>query len=429
MGYLRAFFGLAFIVGVAYLFSSKKKSVNWRLVGGGLVLQIILGFLITRVELVNALFTYASKFFVKVIDFTNEGTKFLFDGLLTTDEFGFIFALKVLPTIIFFSTLSTGLYYLGILQKIVYGFAWLMSKTMKLSGAESLSAAGNIFLGQTEAPLLVRPFIPKMTKSELMCLMTGGMATIAGGVLAGYVAFLGGDSVEEQTKYATFLLTASVMNAPAAIVMAKLLVPEKDYDTLNRELKISKDKTGVNLIDAFARGASEGLKLALNVGAMLLAFVAIVAAINFVLKGFVGELTGLNQIIAESTDGVFDGFSLQYILGNIFRIFAFMMGVEWGDTLQVGSLLGQKTVINEFFGYLDLSEMKKAGTLSSKSIIIATFSLCGFSNFSSIAIQIGGIGGMAPERQGDISKLGLRALLGASLATMLTGTLAGALLG
>jgi len=429
MGFFRATIGLAFIVAVAFLFSNNKKSINWRLVGGGLILQAVLGFLITSVDFVNSMFTFASKFFVKVIDFTNEGTEFLFGGLLTTDEYGFIFALRVLPTIIFFSTISTGLYYLGVLQKIVYAFAWVMSKTMRLSGAESLSAAGNIFLGQTEAPLLVRPFIPSMTKSELMCLMTGGMATIAGGVLAGYVAFLGGDSVEEQTKYATFLLTASVMNAPAAIVMAKILIPESHYESLNRELKMSSDKTGVNLIDAFARGASDGLKLALNVGAMLLAFVAIVAAINFVLEGFVGELTGLNKIIASSTDGVFDGFSLQYILGNIFRIFAFMMGVEWGDALQVGSLLGQKTVINEFFGYLDLSEMKEAGSLSSKSIIIATFSLCGFSNFSSIAIQIGGIGGMAPDRQGDISKMGLRALLGASLATMLTGTLAGALLG
>jgi len=429
MGFFRATIGLAFIVAVAFLFSNNKKSINWRLVGGGLILQAMLGFLITSVDFVNSMFTFASKFFVKVIDFTNEGTEFLFGGLLTTDEYGFIFALRVLPTIIFFSTISTGLYYLGVLQKIVYAFAWVMSKTMRLSGAESLSAAGNIFLGQTEAPLLVRPFIQSMTKSELMCLMTGGMATIAGGVLAGYVAFLGGDSVEEQTKYATFLLTASVMNAPAAIVMAKILIPESHYESLNRELKMSSDKTGVNLIDAFARGASDGLKLALNVGAMLLAFVAIVAAINFVLEGFVGELTGLNKIIASSTDGVFDGFSLQYILGNIFRIFAFMMGVEWGDALQVGSLLGQKTVINEFFGYLDLSEMKEAGSLSSKSIIIATFSLCGFSNFSSIAIQIGGIGGMAPDRQGDISKMGLRALLGASLATMLTGTLAGALLG
>jgi CNT family concentrative nucleoside transporter len=429
MDYLRAFIGLIFLVGVAWVFSNSRRSVNWQLVAGGLLLQIIFGTLITQVEIVSSAFNFASKFFVKVIDFTNEGTKFLFDGFLTTDKFGFVFALKVLPTIIFFSTLSTGLYYLGILQKIVYGFAWVMSKTMKLSGAESLSAAGNIFLGQTEAPLLVRPFIPKMSKSELMCLMTGGMATIAGGVLAGYVAFLGGDDPAERTKYATFLLSASVMNAPAAIVMAKILVPERSYEGLDRQLQISKEKTGVNLIDAFARGAADGLKLALNVGAMLLAFIAIIAAINFILKDVIGDITGLNQFVVDSTNGVFDGFSLQYALGNIFRVFAWMMGVEWNETLQVGSLLGQKTVINEFVAYLDLAAFKAEGSLSNKSLIIATFSLCGFSNFSSIAIQIGGVGGMATERQGDISKLGMRALLGASLATMLTGTLAGALLG
>jgi CNT family concentrative nucleoside transporter len=429
MDYLRAFFGLIFILGVAWVFSNRRSIVNWKLVGGGVVLQIIFGLLITKIEIVSQAFNFASKFFVKVIDFTNEGTSFLFDGLLTTDQFGFVFALKVLPTIIFFSTLSTGLYYLGILQKIVYAFAWIMSKTMRLSGAESLSAAGNIFLGQTEAPLLVRPFIPNMTKSELMCLMTGGMATIAGGVLAGYVAFLGGNDPVEQAKYATFLLSASVMNAPAAIVMAKILVPEQNYDTLNRDLKISAEKNGVNLIDALARGAADGLKLALNVGAMLLAFIAVIAALNFILKDFIGELTGLNRFVVTSTNGIFNGFSMQYILGNIFRIFAFMMGVEWSETLQVGSLLGQKTVINEFVAYLDLAKMKGDGLLNNKSLIIATFSLCGFSNFSSIAIQIGGIGGMAPNRQSDISRLGMRALLGASLATMLTGTLAGALLG
>ncbi len=429
MSILRAAIGLLFIVGVAWIFSNNKKSINWRLVAGGLFLQITFGVLITQVEFVSIAFGFASKFFVKVIDFTNEGTAFLFGDFLNTEKYGFIFAINVLPTIIFFSTLSAGLYYLGVLQKIVYGFAWLMSKTMKLSGAESLSAAGNIFLGQTEAPLLVRPFIPDMTKSEIMCLMTGGMATIAGGVLAGYVAFLGGGDPVEQAKYAKFLLGASVMNAPAAIVMAKLLVPERDYDKLNHELQINEEKTGVNLIDALARGASDGLKLALNVGAMLLAFIAVIAAVNYVLRDIFGDLTGLNQFVVEATDGTFDGFSLQYILGNIFRVFAFMMGVEWGEALQVGSLLGQKTVINEFVAYLDLAEMKSLGLLNDKSLIIATFSLCGFSNFSSIAIQIGGIGGMAPNRQGDISKLGFRALLGASLATMLTGTLAGVLLG
>ncbi len=429
MGIFRATIGLLFIVGVAWIFSSEKKSINWRLVVGGLILQITLGFLITQVEFINVGFSFASMFFVKVIDFTNEGTSFLFGDMLDKKKYGFIFALHVLPTIIFFSTLSAGLYYLGVLQKIVYGFAWIMSKTMRLSGAESLSAAGNIFLGQTEAPLLVRPFITDMTKSELMCLMTGGMATIAGGVLAGYVAFLGDGDPVEQAKYATFLLSASVMNAPAAIVMAKLLIPEKEYDKLNSDLKISSEKTGVNLIDALARGAADGLKLALNVGAMLLAFIAVIAAFNFVLKDVVGELTGLNQFVVESTNGIFNGFSFQYLLGNIFRVFAYMMGVDWNEALQVGSLLGQKTVINEFVAYLDLANMKSMGVLNDKSLIIATFSLCGFSNFSSIAIQIGGIGGMAPNRQGDISKLGLRALLAASLATMLTGTLAGVLLG
>jgi CNT family concentrative nucleoside transporter len=428
MGIFRATIGLLFIVGVAWLFSNNKKSINWRLVAGGLFLQIIIGFLITQVEFINIGFSFLSKFFVKVIDFTNEGTSFLFGDMLDQSSYGFIFALHVLPTIIFISTLSAGLYYLGILQKIVYGFAWVMSKTMRLSGAESLSAAGNIFLGQTEAPLLVRPFISTMTKSELMCLMTGGMATIAGGVLAGYVAFLGDGDRVEQAKYATFLLSASVMNAPAAIVMAKLLIPEQEYDKLNTDLKISSEKVGVNLIDALARGAADGLKLALNVGAMLLAFIAIIAAFNFVLRDVVGELTGLNQLVADSTNGIFDGLTLQYLLGNIFRVFAFMMGVDWNEALQVGSLLGQKTVINEFVAYLDLASMKSAGALNHKSLIIATFSLCGFSNFSSIAIQIGGIGGMAPNRQGDISKLGLRALLAASLATMLTGTLAGVLL-
>jgi concentrative nucleoside transporter, CNT family len=429
MGIIRAFFGLLFIVGVAWVFSSNKRKVNWRLVIGGLMLQITFGVLITQVDIVSTGFQMVSKFFVYIIDFTNAGTAFLFGDLLDSDRYGFIFALNVLPTIIFFSTLSTGLYYLGILQKIVYAFAWIMSKTMQLSGAESLSAAGNIFLGQTEAPLLVRPFIPDMTKSELMCLMTGGMATIAGGVLAGYVAFLGGTDTAEQTKYATFLLSASVMNAPAAIVMAKLLVPESNYDKLDHKLNISAEKTGVNLIDALAKGAADGLKLALNVGAMLLAFIALIAAVNFLLKDVIGEYTGLNQIVFESTGGIFDGLSLQYLLGNIFRLFAFMMGVEWSESLQVGSLLGQKTVINEFVAYLDLSAMKSTGMLNNKSLIISTFSLCGFSNFSSIAIQIGGIGGMAPGRQGDISKLGMRALLGASLATMLTGTLAGVLLG
>jgi len=302
-----------------------------------------------------------------------------------------------------------------------------------LSGAESMSAAGNIFLGQTEAPLLVRPFIAKMTKSELMCLMTGGMATIAGAVLAAYVTLLGGSDPVEKTKYAAYLLSASIMNAPAAIVISKILIPETEPEKIDKELRVNKESIGVNLIDAISNGTSVGLKLAANIGAMLLAFIAIVYAVNGFLVGVVGEYTGLNEFVVSSTGGQFDGFSLQYLLGQVFRIFAFVMGVEWSETLRVGSLLGQKTVINEFIAYQDLSVMidpeQTKNVLSGKSLVIATYVLCGFSNFSSIAIQIGGIGGMAPNQQGNLSKLGMKALLAATIACMLTATIAGAITG
>jgi len=426
MEYLRALSGFIFIVFIAWIISGNKKIINWHLVIGGLFLQLTLGILINLVPPIAHVFTWMSKFFVKIIGFTEVGTRFLF-GNEMIDSFGNTFIMKALPTIIFFSTLSAGLHYLGWLQKIVYGFAWLMSKTMKLSGAESLSAAGNIFLGQTEAPLMVRPYIPNMTKSELMCLMSGGMATIAGSVLATYVAFLGGGDLESQTKFASFLLMASVMNAPAAIVMAKIIIPETETEKLDSNLNINSDKAGVNLIDALARGAADGLKLALNVGAMLLAFIAVIAALNFILKDVIGAYTGLNALIISSTDGVFDGFSMEYLLGNVFRFFAYLIGVDWHETLQVGSLLGKKIVVNEFVAYLDLAAMKDSGLLSQKSILISTFALCGFANFSSIAIQIGGIGGMAPKRQGDISRLGIRALIAGTLASMLTATLASVL--
>ncbi len=426
MDYIRGLIGLLVLVGFAYLFSVNKKKIDWRLVGTGLLLQIIFGLLITKVDFVELLFKKVSDAFVIFLSFSGDGARFLF-GDLAGSSFGFIFAFQVLPTVIFFSTVTAGLYYLGILQKLVYGIAWVMSRTMRLSGAESLSAAGNIFLGQTEAPLLVRPFVANMTRSELMCLMTGGMATIAGGVLAGYVAFLGGDDPVQQSKFASYLLSASIMNAPAAIVIAKILIPETNPDGIDDKLQVSQEKMGVNLIDALSRGASEGLKLALNIGGMLLAFIAVIAAINYFLGNVVGEFTGLNEFVRSSTNGTFNAFSLEYILGQGFRLFAFAMGVEWGDTLAVGSLLGQKTVINEFVAYLSLSDLKEASALSNKSIIIATYALCGFSNFSSIAIQVGGIGGMAPNQQGNLSKLGMRALLAATLACMMTATIAGAL--
>lgn len=427
MEYIRGIFGITILVAFAFLLSQNRKAINWRLVITGLLLQLVAGFLILRVPFVAGIFENVSEGFVKFLSFSQEGAEFLFGGLVDASSFGFIFAFQVLPTIIFFSTVSAGLYYLGILQKIVYGIAWVMSRTMRLSGAESLSAAGNIFLGQTEAPLLVRPYIPGMTYSELMCLMTGGMATIAGGVLAGYVAFLGGDDPVERTRFAAYLLSASIMNAPAAIVVAKLIIPESNTDHVASELKVNDESMGVNLIDALSRGAADGLKLAVNVGGMLLAFIAVIAAVNFLLRDVFGDLTNLNAFVISSTNGEFDGFSLEYILGQVFRIFAFVMGVDWNETLEVGSLLGQKTVINEFVAYLSMSEMKAENIIDGKALVIATYALCGFSNFSSIAIQIGGIGSIAPNQQGNLSRLGLWAVLAATIACMMTGTIAGML--
>jgi CNT family concentrative nucleoside transporter len=437
MTYLRGLLGIVILVFIAYLLSSYRKKIDWKLVGSGIVLQIVIAILVLKVSFVREAFDTIGGGIVKFLGFAAYGAEFLFGDLARNSDvvthskhnLGFLFAFQALPAVIFFSSVTTGLYYLGILQKVVYAFAWIMSKTMRLSGAESLSAAGNIFLGQTEAPLLVRPFIGRMTQSELNCLMTGGMATIAGSVMGAYITFLGGADPAQLVKFATYLLCASIMNAPAAIVMSKIFLPEIEPEKIDKSLRVSKESIGANVIDAFATGAADGLKLALNIGAMLLAFIAIIYAINWILVDGIGSWTGLNMWVVESTGGAFDGFSLQYIFGQVFRVFAFAMGVSWSEALQVGSLLGQKMVINEFVAYLSLADMKTAGLLSEKSIIISTYALCGFANFSSIAIQIGGIGGMAPERQSDLSRLGIKALLGASLATMMSGTIAGALIG
>ncbi len=427
MDYLRGILGITVLIALAFLLSRNRKAVDWRLVITGILLQLIAGVLILKVPFVAGIFNKVSQGFVKFLGFSQQGATFLFGDLTNVSTFGYIFAFQVLPTIIFFSTITAGLYYLGILQKVVYGIAWVMARTMRLSGAESLSAAGNIFLGQTEAPLLVKPYIAGMTRSELMCLMTGGMATIAGGVLGGYVAFLGGDDPQQQVKFAAYLLSASIMNAPAAIVMSKLIIPETNRDAIREELNVAGDQVDVNVIDALSRGAADGLKLALNVGGMLLAFIAVIAAINYLLADVFGGLTGLNTWVASSTNGQFDKFSLEYVLGQVFRLFAWIMGVSWDSSLQVGSLLGQKTVINEFVAYLSLSDMKAAGSLDGKALVVATYALCGFSNFSSIAIQIGGIGSIAPSQQGNLSRLGLWALLAATFACMMTATIAGML--
>lgn len=424
---MRAILGIAVLVGIAYLLSTNRKAINWRTVGGAFILQIVLAVVILKVPYVDTGFDWLARGFVKVISFTNYGTDFLLGSFIDggkVDGALLNFAFRVLPTIVFFSALSALMYYLGILQMIVFAFAWVMKKTLQLSGAESLSAAGNVFLGQTESPLLVRPFLGSMTKSEMMCLMTGGMATIAGGVLASYINFLGGDDPVQKAIFAKHLLTASIMSAPAAVAAAKLLVPETEsYD---KRMEISKDKLGSNVLEAIANGTSDGLKLAVNVGAMLLVFTAFIYFGNYIL-GALGGATGLNVLIADSTP--YTSLSFEMILGYIGAPIAWMLGVCTEDALLVGQLLGEKTILNEFYAYVTLGNLKQSAQFEEeKSIIIATYVLCGFANFASIGIQIGGIGSLIPERKGLLSTLGLRALLGGTIACLFTAGIAGMLL-
>ena len=397
--------GVIVILGIAYLFSENKKKINWRLVATGLGLQIIFALIILKVPFGRRAFEAASGFITRILDFTAEGTTFLFGNLTDQATFGSIFALNVLPTIIFFSALMGILYYLGIMQAIVKFIAKGICKLLGTSGAETLSAVGNIFLGQTEAPLLVRPYISSMTKSEMTAIMVGGMATVAGGVMAGYVAM---------GINAGHLLAASIMAAPAGLVLAKMLVPETEEPETKDITNIEVEKTASNVVEAAANGASDGLMLALNVAAMLLAFVALIALFNYLI-GLVGGLFGFPEL------------SLNWILGKLFSPLAFVMGVPTGDLSAAGSLLGQKVMINEFVAYSDLSALSASGVLQEKTILIMTYALCGFANISSVAIQIGGIGAMAPNKKGTIAKLGFKALLGGALATCLTATIAGIL--
>jgi len=416
--------GMMVLIGIGYLFSDNRKYINWKLIITGIVLQVVLAVSILKVSFIEKGFETVSAGFVKVISFTDFGTDFLFSSFVSGNAEAAVisFAFRILPTIVFFSALTSFLYYIGLLQKVVYAFAWVMKKTMRLSGAESLAAAGNIFLGQTESPFLVRPYLDRMTRSELMCLMTGGMATIAGGVLAAYIGFLGGDDPAQRLLFAKHLLAASVMSAPAAVVAAKLLIPERE--PFNEEMKVSKDKLGANVLEAIANGTSDGVKLAVNVGAMLLVFTAFVYMGNWILSDLIGQWTGLNAIIAANTQ--YTTLSFQFLVGYAFAPIAWLMGVPTNDIFLVGQLLGEKTILNEFYAYKTLGEMKLTGLFTSeKSVIMATYILCGFSNFASIGIQIGGIGSLIPTRKGLLSKLGLRALLGGTLACLFTAVVVG----
>jgi len=393
--------GLLTMVLVAFLFSEDRKKINWRTVFSGLLLQVFFGFLILKTGVGRGVFEGAREFFAGILNFTNEGSNFVFGSLNDVTKVGFVFATMVLPTIIFMSSLMSVLYHIGIMQLVISATAKVMVKIMGTSGAESLAAAANIFAGQTEAPLVVKPFVDKMTRSELMALMTGGMATVAGGVLAAYVG-LGVD--------AGHLLAASVMSAPAALVCAKIMVPEREESLTKGSIKMSYEKTSTNVIDAAAFGAGEGLKLALNVGAMLLAFIALIAMLN----GLLGKLGGLISM---------PNLSLELITGYLFSPVAWLLGVPWAESFQVGVLLGKKLVINEFVAYLDLQ--KQLNTLSERSVVISTYALCGFANFSSIAIQLGGIGTIAPDRRKDLAQLGIKCLIGGTLACLMTAAIAG----
>ncbi len=423
---LRGTSGILFLLAVCYACSANRKAIDWRLVSVGMVSQLVLFVLIMKVPFINGFFDIIAGFFQGILRFSAEGARFLFGSIVADQEsFGYIFAFQVLPTIVFFSAFSAILYYFGILQKVIFAFAWVMARTMGLSGPESLASAANIFLGQTEAPLVIKPYLEKMTRSEILCLMAGGMATIAGGVFAAYVGFLGGNDPEMQRYFAKHLLTASIISAPAAIVAAKMLYPEVNKDQLSDRLEMS-DDIGNNLLDAISRGTTDGLKLAINVGAMLLVFTALIYMANQLLLGTVGEWTGLNAQIVQSTGGRFEGLTFTYLLGLAFAPVAWILGVPQGDIVLVGQLLGQKTVINEFVAYAEMNNIRNAGVvLSEKTLIITTYALCGFSNFASIGIQIGGIGALAPGQRKTLTEFGLRALLAGTISCFFTAALAG----
>lgn len=423
----RGMIGILFLTGVLFLLSNNRKKISWKLVVSGILFQILFGVLVLKVPFVASLFDYVSNFFVEVLNYTRKGSEFVFGSLLDTKSYGFVFAFQILPTILFFSALTSILYYLGLLQKVVYGLSWLLGRIMKISGAENLSASANIFLGQTEAPLLIKPFLEGMTRSELLCVMVGGMATTAGGVMAAYVGFLGGDDPAQQLFFAKHLLASSIMSAPAAIVTAKMMIPQTEE--VDSNLKVNNEKIGRNLLEAISNGTTEGLKLAVNVAAMLIVFIALTYMVNSILST-IGGFTGINNWLAGISNGRYTELNLQAIFAYPGSIIAWMLGVCKEDMLLVGQLLGEKTVINEFNAYITMGAMKAQNAFAEqKSVVMATYILSGFANFASIGIQIGGIGALAPGKRGMLSELGIKALIGGTVASLFTAAVVGMLIG
>ncbi|MBZ9728292.1 Na+ dependent nucleoside transporter [Salegentibacter sp. JZCK2] len=424
----RGALGMFTLLIIAFLFSSNRKAINWKTVGIGLAAQLLLAIGVLKITFIQNIFEFVGNIFVLILDFTAAGSEFLLGGMMDVESFGFIFLFQVLPTIIFFSALTSVLFYLGVIQIVVKGLAWILTKLLGISGAESLSVAGNIFLGQTEAPLMIKAYLERMTRSEILLVMIGGMATVAGGVLAAYIGFLGGDDPVLRLQFAKHLLAASVMAAPGAIVVSKLLYPQQNK--INTNVDVSSDKIGSNILDAIANGTTEGLKLAANVAAMLLVFIAFIAMINYVLN-WTGSWTGINTFLAENTP--YSGFSLEAILGTIFAPLMWLIGVAKEDMMLMGQLLGIKLAASEFVGYVQLAELKNTANALSlsyeKSVIMATYMLCGFANFASIGIQIGGIGSLAPGQRKTLSEFGMKALIGGTIASLLSATIAGMIIG
>jgi len=422
---MRGLIGMIFVILVAWLFSTDRKAVNWKVVGLGLATQVVLAIGILYVPVVQDFFELIGRAFVKTLSFSEAGTAFLFKSMVTGKiETALLnFALTILPTIIFFSALTSVLFYFGIIQKIVYVLALFMTRMFRISGPESLSVAGNIFLGQTESPLMIKEYLEKMNRSEMMLVMAGGMATLAGGVLAVYIKILGAGDPVQELFYAKHLLAASILAAPGVVVVSKILLPQTEK--IDPDVTVSKEKVGKNVLDAISNGTTQGLKLAVNVGAMLLVFISFIFMLNYIFLK-TGDVTHLNRLISHLTNGQYDHLSLQFILGYVFSPFMWMIGVPGPDADLLGRVLGEKIIMTEFIGYVSLGELKEAGAfVSQKSVIMATYVLCGFANFASIGIQIGGIGSLAPGKRVMLSRLGMRAMIAGALTSLLSASIVG----